>query len=116
MHRSLVAQSHSSLPRAWAFAWEGPSANSFVRWEGCPLLVHSLRVFQSSPVIDAVISRFPKRICTIVEWKSSNHTALPRSHRWSAGGKERQDSFRQALAVVGEGVHLVVIMMPYGPL
>ena len=26
-----------------------------------------------------------------------------------AGGKERQDSVRQALAVVGEGVHLVVI-------
>jgi len=76
---------------------------------GLPLLVHSLRVFQSSPVIDAVVLAVPE---------ADRHycrTEIVESHGFTkvthvvAGGKERQDSVRQALAVVDERVHLVVI-------
>jgi 2-C-methyl-D-erythritol 4-phosphate cytidylyltransferase len=76
---------------------------------GLPLLVHSLRVFQSSPVIDAVILAVPEADLHYCRME------IVESHRFTkvtqvvAGGKERQDSVRQALAVVGEGVHLVVI-------
>lgn len=76
---------------------------------GLPLLVHSLRVFQSSPVIDAVVLAVPE---------ADRHycrTEIVEPHGFSkvthvvAGGKERQDSVRQALAVVEKSVHLVVI-------
>jgi len=76
---------------------------------GLPLLVHSLRVFQSSPVIDAVILAVPEadlHYCRMDIVESHGFTKVTQV---VAGGKERQDSVRQALAVVGEGVHLVVI-------
>lgn len=76
---------------------------------GLPLLVHSLRVFQSSPVIDAVVLAVPEADLL------SCRTEIVEAHGFTkvthvvAGGKERQDSVRQALAVVDESVHLVVI-------
>jgi 2-C-methyl-D-erythritol 4-phosphate cytidylyltransferase len=76
---------------------------------GLPLLVHSLRVFQSSPVIDAVILAVPEadvRYCRTEIVASHGFTKV--SHV-IAGGKERQDSVRHALAAVDESVNLVVI-------
>ena len=76
---------------------------------GLPLLVHSLRVFQSSPVIDAVVVAVPD---SDVEYC---RTEIVKLHGFSkvthvvAGGKERQDSVRHALSVVEAGIDLVVI-------
>ena len=76
---------------------------------GVPLVVHSLRVFQASPVIDAVILAVPEADLPYCR------AEIVEAHRFTkvahvvAGGKERQDSVRHALAAVGEGVHLVVI-------
>lgn len=76
---------------------------------GFPLIVHSLRVFQSSPVIDAVILAVPEADLHYCR------TEIVEPHRFTkvsqviAGGKERQDSVRHALAKVDESVDLVVI-------
>ena len=76
---------------------------------GLPLLVHSLRVFQSSPVIDAVILAVPEADLDYCRMEIVESHGFTKVTHVVAGGKERQDSVRQALAVVGEGVHLVVI-------
>jgi 2-C-methyl-D-erythritol 4-phosphate cytidylyltransferase len=76
---------------------------------GLPLLVHSLRVFQSSPVIDAVVLAVPEADLHYCRTEIVEPHGFSKVTHLVAGGKERQDSVRQALAVVQEGVHLVVI-------
>jgi 2-C-methyl-D-erythritol 4-phosphate cytidylyltransferase len=76
---------------------------------GLPLLVHSLRVFQASPVIDAVVLAVPEADLQYCRTEIVDRHGFTKVSHVVAGGKERQDSVRQALAVVGEGVDLVVI-------
>ena len=76
---------------------------------GLPLLVHSLRVFQSSPVIDAVVLAVPEADRNYCRTEIVEPHGFTKVTHVVAGGKERQDSVRQALAVVDESVHLVVI-------
>lgn len=76
---------------------------------GLPLLVHSLRVFQSSPVIDAVVLAVPEADRHYCRTEIVEAHGFTKVRHVVAGGKERQDSVRQALAVVDERVHLVVI-------
>jgi len=76
---------------------------------GVPLVVHSLRILQSSPVIDAVILAVPE-----ADIAYCRHEIVD-THRFTkvidivAGGQERQDSVRQALAVVDEHFDIVVV-------
>jgi 2-C-methyl-D-erythritol 4-phosphate cytidylyltransferase len=76
---------------------------------GLPLLVHSLRVFQSSPFIDAVVLAVPEADRHYCRTEIVEPYGFTKVTHVVAGGKERQDSVRQALAVVDESVHLVVI-------
>jgi 2-C-methyl-D-erythritol 4-phosphate cytidylyltransferase len=76
---------------------------------GLPLLVHSLRVFQASPVIDAVVLAVPEADRQYCRTEIVDAHGFTKVSHVVAGGKERQDSVRQALAVVGEDVDLVVI-------
>jgi 2-C-methyl-D-erythritol 4-phosphate cytidylyltransferase len=76
---------------------------------GQPLLVHSLRVFQSSPVIHAVVLAVPDADLHYCRTEIVNPHGFTKVTHVVDGGKERQDSVRQALAAVEEGVDLVVI-------
>jgi 2-C-methyl-D-erythritol 4-phosphate cytidylyltransferase len=76
---------------------------------GLPLLVHSLRVFQSSPVIDAVVLAVPEADLHYCRREIVEPHGFTKVTHVVAGGKERQESVRHALAVVGESVDLVVI-------
>lgn len=76
---------------------------------GVPLLVHSLRVFQSSPVIDAVIVAVPEADVEYCRTEIVEAHGFTKVSHVIAGGKERQDSVRHALAAVDETVELVVI-------
>jgi 2-C-methyl-D-erythritol 4-phosphate cytidylyltransferase len=76
---------------------------------GLPLLVHSLRVFQTSPVIDAVILAVPEADLEYCRTEVVEAHGFTKVARVVAGGRERQDSVRHALAVVDERVHLIVI-------
>jgi 2-C-methyl-D-erythritol 4-phosphate cytidylyltransferase len=76
---------------------------------GLPLLVHSLRVFQSSPVIDAIILAVPEADLHYCRTEIVDAHAFSKVTKIVAGGIERQDSVRHALAAVDEGVGLVVI-------
>ncbi len=76
---------------------------------GLPLVVHALRVFQSSPIIDSIILAVPE---ADIDY---SRTEIVEAHRFTkvvhvvAGGPERQDSVRLALAVVDERTDIVVI-------
>ncbi len=76
---------------------------------GVPLVVHSLRVLQSSPVVDAIVLAVPEADLAFCR------SDIVDAHRFSkvvklvAGGVERQDSVRNALAVVDPRVEIVVV-------
>ena len=76
---------------------------------GLPLLVHSLRVFQLSPVIDAVIVAVPEADLHYCRTEIVEPHGFTKVTHVVTGGKERQDSVRHALNVVEAGVDLVVI-------
>lgn len=87
----------------------GPVRKQFRPLGGLPLVVHSLRVFQASPIIDAVILAVPEADLRYCRTDIVEPYAFTKVTQVVAGGKERQDSVRRALAVVDEGVRLVVI-------
>lgn len=76
---------------------------------GVPLVVHSLRVLQASPAIDAIVLAVPE--ADLAYCRSD----IVDAHRFSkvvkvvAGGAERQDSVRNALAVVDPRAEIVVV-------
>lgn len=87
----------------------GSVPKQFLSIGGQPLVVHSLRILQASPVIDAIVLAVPQ--ADIAYCRSD----IVEAHRFSkvtdvvAGGQERQDSVRNALAVIGEQVEIVVV-------
>lgn len=76
---------------------------------GLPLLVHSLRVFESSPVIETVVLAVPQADLGYCRTHIVDAYGFAKVTQIVAGGQERQDSVRRALAVVDEQVGLVVI-------
>ena len=76
---------------------------------GLPLLVHSLRVFESSPVIETVVLAVPQADLGYCRTHIVDTYGFAKVTQIVAGGQERQDSVRRALAVVDEQVGLVVI-------
>lgn len=76
---------------------------------GLPLLVHSLRVFESSTVIDAVVLAVPEADLGHCRTHIVDSHGFTKVTQIVAGGRERQDSVRRALAAVDEQVGFVVI-------
>ena len=76
---------------------------------GVPLVVHSLRTLQSSPVIDAVILAVPEADIAYCRHEIVDAHQFTKVIDVVAGGQERQDSVRQALAVVDEHFDIVVV-------
>jgi 2-C-methyl-D-erythritol 4-phosphate cytidylyltransferase len=87
----------------------GAVRKQFRPLRGLPLLVHSLRVFQASPVIDAVILAVPEADLGYCRTDIVQAHGFTKVMQIVAGGRERQDSVRHALAAVDDGVELVVI-------
>jgi 2-C-methyl-D-erythritol 4-phosphate cytidylyltransferase len=87
----------------------GSVPKQFLTLGGLPLVVHSLRVLQASPVIDAVILAVPEADIGYCR----SHIVLV--HGFTkvvdvmAGGTERQDSVRHALAAIGDETEIVVV-------
>ncbi len=87
----------------------GPVPKQFLSIGGLPLVVHSLRALQASSVIDGIVLAVPQ---ADVDYCQSD---IVDAHRFTkvwkvvAGGEERQDSVRHALAVVDDQVEIVVV-------
>jgi 2-C-methyl-D-erythritol 4-phosphate cytidylyltransferase len=87
----------------------GPVPKQFLSIGGLPLIVHSLRTLQASSVIDAIVLAVPQADLAYCQ------SDIIDAHRFTkvitvvAGGQERQDSVRNALAVLDDQVEIVVV-------
>jgi len=76
---------------------------------GVPLVVHSLRVLEAAPSIDAIILAVPQADIAYCRSDVVDAHRFAKVLKIVAGGDERQDSVRNALAVVDERVEIVVV-------
>jgi len=74
-----------------------------------PLVVHSLRVLQASPVIDEIVLAVPQADLDYCLTDLAVRFGFSKIRKVVAGGKERQDSVRHALEHVSEETEIVVV-------
>jgi 2-C-methyl-D-erythritol 4-phosphate cytidylyltransferase len=86
----------------------GTSRKQFMLLEGSPILVHTIRKFDSCPVVtEIVVALRPDDI----EWVSElvNRERLSRPVRFVEGGDSRQESVQNALATLSADTDLVAV-------
>ena len=87
----------------------GAIPKQFLALGGEPLVVHSLRVLQHSPVIDEIILAVPQADLDYCLNDLAVRYGFSKIKRVVAGGKERQDSVRHALEHTPEDTQTVVV-------
>ena len=76
---------------------------------GVPLVVHSLRTLQSSPLIDTIVLAVPLPDIDYARSDVVERHRIAKVSNIVAGGGERQDSVRNALSMVEKSVEIVVV-------
>jgi 2-C-methyl-D-erythritol 4-phosphate cytidylyltransferase len=87
----------------------GSVPKQFLALGGEPLILHSLRVLQASPVIDEIILAVPQNemeYC-LAEIVANHH--FTKVTKVVPGGHERQDSVRHALEATHDDVNVVLV-------
>jgi len=87
----------------------GPIAKQYLSLAGLPLIVHALRVLQSSPVIEEIILAVPepdRQYC--LDYIVVPH-GFAKVTKIVSGGERRQDSVRHALAEVRTDTEIVLV-------
>ncbi len=87
----------------------GAVPKQFLALSGEPLVVHSLRVLQSSPAIDQIILAVPQADLDYCLNDLAVRFGFSKITKVVAGGKERQDSVRHALEHVPVETEIVVV-------
>ncbi len=87
----------------------GAIPKQFLALGGEPLVVHSLRVLQQSPVIDEIILAVPQADLDYCLNDLAVRFGFSKIKRVVAGGKERQDSVRHALEHVPVETDIVIV-------
>ena len=87
----------------------GPVPKQFLSIGGLPLIVHSLRTLQASSVIDAIVLAVPQGDLAYSQSDIVDAHRFTKVIKVVAGGQERQDSVRNALAVLDDQVEIVVV-------
>ncbi len=76
---------------------------------GIPILAHTLKAFQGSPVIDEIVLIVPEADMTEVRQSIVEKYSLSKVGLILSGGAERQDSVRNGLQKVSDKHELIVI-------
>ncbi|HSB43748.1 MAG TPA: 2-C-methyl-D-erythritol 4-phosphate cytidylyltransferase [Nitrospira sp.] len=87
----------------------GAVPKQFLSIGGLPLIVHSLRTLQASSVIDAIVLAVPQADLAYCQSDIVDAHRFTKVIKVVAGGQERQDSVRNALAVLDDQVEIVVV-------
>ena len=87
----------------------GSVPKQFLSIGGLPLIVHSLRTLQASSVIDAIVLAVPQADLAYCQSDIVDAHRFTKVIKVVAGGQERQDSVRNALAVLDNQVEIVVV-------
>jgi len=87
---------------------EGKIPKQFMELNSCPILVHTLRVFENSPVVDKIVLAIPaKEQQQVTTW--IDQYKLRKSFRIVRGGPRRQDSVYNGLRAIGEEIDIVLV-------
>jgi 2-C-methyl-D-erythritol 4-phosphate cytidylyltransferase len=81
----------------------------FLYLSGLPLLVHTLQPFQNSPSVDSIILAVPGESVNEVRRNIVERYALSKVRHVVPGGRERQDSVRNALMHLDDEDEIVVV-------
>jgi 2-C-methyl-D-erythritol 4-phosphate cytidylyltransferase len=87
----------------------GEISKQYLLLSGTPIVVHTLAAFQHSPIIDEIILAVPEGDVAEVRRSVVEKYGFSRVSLVVAGGRERQDSVKSALAHVGDEHGVVVI-------
>lgn len=87
----------------------GSVPKQFLAIGGLPLLVHSLRVLQAAPSIDAIVLAVPQSDIDYCQADIVKAYDFNKVTKVVGGGEERQDSVRLALAAVGTDAEIVLV-------
>jgi 2-C-methyl-D-erythritol 4-phosphate cytidylyltransferase len=87
----------------------GEISKQYLLLAGIPILAHTLSAFQRSPLVDEIILAVPEGDIAEVRRSVVEQYDLSRVRLVIAGGTERQESVKNALAHVGDGYGVVVI-------
>lgn len=87
----------------------GGKRKQYLRLDGIPILVHTLRIFQESQAVDAIYLVVPESDIEQTRRQVVQSYGLPKVHRILAGGAQRQDSVRNGLIALNEDCGIVVI-------
>lgn len=87
----------------------GSVPKQFLAIGGLPLVVHSLRILQAAPSVDAIVLAVPQGDIDYCRADIVKAHSFDKVTQVVAGGKERQDSVRLALAAVGNDADIVVV-------
>lgn len=87
----------------------GSVPKQFLSIGGLPLVVHSLRALQASAAIDVIVLAVPQTDIAYCRNEIVEAHGFTKVTQIIAGGKERQDSVRNALAAVPEDIDIVVV-------
>jgi 2-C-methyl-D-erythritol 4-phosphate cytidylyltransferase len=87
----------------------GSVPKQFLSLGGEPLIVQSLRTLQAAPVVDQIILAVPSADIDYCEKEIVSRHRFTKVTKVVAGGAERQDSVRHALAQVPVDTEIVII-------
>ena len=87
----------------------GGVPKQYLSLAGVPILVHTLRVFQCSPLIDEILLVVPKKDIPDVQRDLVRRYSISKVALVVPGGRERQDSVANALAHLRDEHELIVI-------
>ena len=87
----------------------GSVPKQFLAIGGLPLVVHSLRVLQAAPSIDAIVLAVPQSDIDYCQADIVKAYDFNKVTKVVGGGEERQDSVRLALAAVGTDAEIVLV-------
>ena len=84
-------------------------SKQYLLLDGIPILVHTLRIFQSSPAIDEIFLIVPENDIEFARGHIVEKYGISKVSRVLKGGKERQDSVRQGVNVLETNHDIVII-------
>ena len=84
-------------------------SKQYLLLDGIPILVHTLRIFQSSPTIDEIFLIVPENDIEFARGHIVEKYGISKVSRVLKGGKERQDSVRQGVNVLETNHDIVII-------
>lgn len=87
----------------------GPLEKQFLRLGGIPLLAHTLKTFESSPLVQGIVVVVPKNRLELVREKILEQYKISKLLALVEGGPQRQDSVRNGLEALEPGWELVVV-------